>query len=97
MELTREQRLEIYKLAKEMYVSGINNNNMSGICIELRRAVYSIHGVNIVAEHIDNIFPELKSVQLDRTTDGLFWWPLEDIDSRLKAFDLMIELASNDK
>ena len=98
MELTREQRLEIYKLAKENFIR--MGTQQCGICVELSIASLKTYKIPIFSYEPIEMFPEFNAIKPEGNRygiGGLFWWPIEDTDSRIKAFDRMIELASNDK
>ena len=93
------KKIDVLILAKELYKELLPDTK--GMCYCLRRIVYDQAEISCHFDHIDYSmllynFPEFNPKYLKSTAFIYsFWWDIEDIESRLKAFDTLIELYKN--
>lgn len=94
-----ELALEILKEARDLFLNN-SDKYYFGMCFYIGKAcdrASVIHNVNI--PYIEYLIPEFNRDFLDGGV-GLYWWPLEDRKSRLRAFNKLIaiyEEAVNNK
>jgi hypothetical protein len=92
-DLTKEDRLEVYRKARETYKKGIANGELPGMCwcMEIAAANLGICTRIGVLDYVYNYdlrgkyWPEFDA--LNTKNQGGYWWPKWDTESRLKAFD----------
>lgn len=46
--------------------------------------------------YIKNIIPEFNREFLNSDSTNIYWWPVDDIESRIKAFDKLITIYEKD-
>jgi hypothetical protein len=92
-DLTKEDRLEVYRKAREIYKQEIANGELPGMCWHIWTAS-QILWINIYMGPINSVYnshlqkqywPEFAALK-PKNSDS-FWWPRQDTESRLKAFD----------
>ncbi len=80
-ELTKADRHEIYKRAKELYLGGPG----VGMC-------YLISYTSLIPQHlVTSVFPELILLKPENKSEDEYWWPPDNREVRLKKFDKIIE------
>ena len=91
MELTKEQRNEVYTLAYENYLIEITNSRYCGICTVLYGVMLKFDYCPILNDYtlIPNYLPELNLFKNDKT----FWWDRRETEPRINAFKEMINLT----
>ena len=93
------KKIDVLIIAKALYKELLPDTR--GMCYCLRRAVYDQVEVSCHLDYVDYSmllynFPEFNPKYLKSTASVYeFWWDIEDIESRLKAFDTLIELYKN--
>ncbi len=80
---TQAERHEIYKKAKEFFQ---RNLIRSGMCDHV--AIVCKFRGGLIPDL--NMFPELLVLKPEKPR-GVYWWNLDDRETRLKNFDLIIE------
>lgn len=85
----RESILNDIKKAKDIYVSG----KAIGMCQSFDWVDENRYGTY---EDIKKRIPEFKpeTFNIDPMLWSVFWWPIHDRESRIKAFDKLIEIYS---
>ena len=85
----RHSILKDIKKAKDIYVSGATNSMCHSFC----RVVNITYGdYDKIRKRIPEFKPETFGVDPKLLRD--FWWVKKDRDSRIKAFDKLIEIYS---
>ena len=85
------KKIDVLIIAKALYKELLPDTR--GMCYCLRRAVYDQY---VDYSMLPYNFPEFNPKYLKSTASIYeFWWDIEDIESRLKAFDTLIELYKN--
>lgn len=87
MKPTVEQRVKIYKKAKQIILK-----RDIGICTALVQAGAGI--VNFENNDLYTLFPEFEKIAGHRSTYG-YWWPVQLKSPRIEALDDMIDLAED--
>ena len=85
--------LTILREAKDLFLEDYGKYH-SCMCVCIRKACDKVsdkYQINI--PNIKYLIPEFNRDFLKGNV-GLFWWPLEDRESRLEAFDKLIKLYS---
>ena len=84
--------LAILREAKELFLEESERSGYFGMCFYIGKACDRAgrkYQINI--PYIKYLIPEFDRDFLNGNV-GLYWWPLEDRDSRLEAFDKLIAL-----
>jgi hypothetical protein len=101
-DLTNQDRLGVYRLAREIYKREIilNPNGLPGMCWCIIKAVINL-GINPIVHfgkgdciYMSDLrkkyWPEFNA--LNTKNQGGYWWPRGDTESRLKAFDKLCKI-----
>ena len=96
--LSREQRAAVLKYARRLCEEGVGH----GMCQSIRFGMDYEFGVESFEMPVENCIMEFNyTVAKDMfgaTGDPLdYWWPKNDISSRLKYFDWLIELNGREE
>jgi len=91
--LSKEEALKIIREAKDSYIEETNARCYAGMCYHLNQSLikngYELVYYFEIKEYIPNFNPAFFDINL---FDGdLYWWHLEDTESRIKAFDKLIK------
>ena len=90
MELTKEQRNEIYSEAYDTYLDYIKYNNIKvGMCFCLNQSAYKL-GHYSIDLYFD--LPEFISLKGDKSMSE-HWWDRRETEPRINAFKEMINLT----
>ena len=86
--------LKVLKLAKEMY---INRNLEFGMCFCIHTSLCKIVHKPLISdyEYLSKYIPEFNPEFLNGNSKCVYWWPLTDTKSRIKAFDKLISIYEN--
>jgi hypothetical protein len=86
--------LEVLKLAKEMY---LNRNLEFGMCFCIHTNLCRIVHKPLINdyEYLSKYIPEFNPEFLNGDPKCVYWWPLNDVKSRIKAFDKLISIYEN--
>ena len=93
------KKIDLLIKAKALYKELLPDT--MGMCYCLRRIVYDQVEVSCHLDYVDHSmllynFPEFNPEYFKSTASIYeFWWDIEDIESRLKAFDTLIKLYKN--
>lgn len=92
---TKAQRHEIYIKARALYKRRVKRLNYGGLCKTILDAMPSEPIGEFRGACLGLDFPELMKYA---PAEGIpqYWWPLFDKESRLKAFDEMVEETKED-
>jgi hypothetical protein len=104
-DLIKQDRLEIYRKAREIYKEEINfwpANDLPGMCWCIVKAASNlglIYDPPKTLELINSVYsPRLREKYwpefdaLNTKNQGGYWWPRGDTESRLKAFDELCKI-----
>lgn len=97
MKLTNEEVLCVLYTAKSKFITDRNSDNYAyGMCFYLQISISFIFNIYLYYTEIKNIIPEFtpETFGLNVEYHGL-WWKIKDNDSRIKAFDKLIEIYKN--
>lgn len=88
--------LEVLKLAKEIYS---NRNLEVGMCYCIHTSLCRVLNKSFINdyEYLSKYIPEFNPEFLDGDSRYVYWWPLCDTESRIKAFNKLIALYENSK
>lgn len=98
MKLTNEDILYVLYTAKAQFIADRNTPNYGiGMCFYIQQSLKSIFNIYVYYSKIKSIIPEFvpKTFELNLENDLLWWWNAEDVDSRINAFDKLIEIYKN--
>ena len=97
MKLTNEDILCVLYTAKSKFITDRNTHNYAfGMCFYIQNCINFIFDTYIYYSEIKHIIPEFvpKTFNINVEYNHL-WWDADDIDSRIKAFDKLIEIYKN--
>lgn len=89
-ELTIEQRHEIYKEAKEIFMEGW----LHGMCYPIRLALKTTNTMSIYNCDMDDLLhllPEFEKIKPSEFNCGVFWWDIKNRQIRLDNFNKLIK------
>lgn len=86
----RKQTLEIIKNAKQAYLDGKEHC----MCFCFMRVEHSFLCPDMIAERIPEFKPSTFGIPDETQTYSGVWWCIPDRESRIKAFDKLIEIYS---
>lgn len=84
----RKHTLEIIKKAKQVYLDGKENC----MCFSFERVESSFLFYENIVKRIPEFTP--STFGFHETNPNSVWWPITDRESRIKAFDKLIEIYS---
>ena len=92
--MNNDQILAILIAAKQRYLSMTFQGcavGFPGMCFCIKQEAKEICPL-ISYSYIPSLIPEFNSKFLDGSQNPGYWWPIADINSRIKAFDKLIIL-----
>lgn len=93
--INRRKNKEIYLFilaAKYYYISEYNNGIQIGLCLSFQRTYENYHiKLKLKYKRITQIIPEFNKEFFNITHGYPFWWELNDYDSRILAFNKLLE------
>lgn len=91
--LSNKKIVDILLKAKRILING---DIFYGLCFCISNAYYSEYGYYLCYENINEIIPKFNPNFLNTTrkSDG-YWWAYNDINSRIKALNKLIEYYRN--
>ena len=97
MKLNNKDILCVLYTAKAKFIADRNiDSYMLGMCFYIQNCINFIFNTYICYTEIKNIIPEFAPETFGSTVNhNNFWWNVDDIDSRIKAFDKLIEIYKN--
>lgn len=91
--LTNKDKLSILEDAREEF---IRDEDIKGMCRALYRVIQRKHSIRMWEVSPASIFPEFNQATLSgNDLTGGFWWREDDRESRVKAFDKLIDIYRN--
>jgi len=96
-ELTKEEALKVLRLAKRKFIedwhNGFGDIYNVGMCGYIYTAILYFHikGEWILYEMISDFIPNFNPIFLGGEEGKAYWWPREDLESRIKAFNKLIK------
>ena len=85
--------LEVLKLAKKIYA---NRSVEIGMCYCIHTSLCRILNTFINDyESLSKYIPEFNPKFLNGDSRYVYWWPLDDTKSRIRAFDKLISIYEN--
>ena len=97
MKLTNEDILCVLYTAKSKFITDRNTHNYApNMCFYIQDAINIIFKTYIYYSKIKDIIPEFipETFGVNIEYDS-YWWNVEDVDSRINAFDKLIEIYKN--
>lgn len=88
VEVTKEMRHNIYVEAKKYYIKLYDPDIFIGMC---KAITITSNKLNIYIPALS--LPEFLSIKPDGAFSYHYWWPIEDIETRIKMFDKLIEMT----
>lgn len=102
MKLTNEDILSVLYTAKSKFITDRNTHNYApNMCFYIQTYINIIFKTYIYYSKIKDIIPEFipktfgLNIEHNYWWDDTFWWNVNDIDSRINAFDKLIEIYKN--
>ena len=97
MKLNNKDILCVLYTAKSKFITDRNTyNHAFGMCFYIQDCISYIFKIYVYYSKIKNIIPEFVPETFGlNVEDNHFWWNIDDIDSRIKAFDILIEIYKN--
>lgn len=97
MELNNKDILCVLYTAKAKFIADRNTLNYAfGICYYIQNCIHYVFNIYICYAEIKDIIPEFIPETFGLNVDhNNHWWNIDDIDSRIKAFDKLIEIYKN--
>lgn len=86
----RKQTLEIIKQAKQVYLDG----KECCMCFSFMRVEDSFLCYKDIVKRIPEFTPDFFGANKIYLIAICYWWPIEDRQSRIKAFNKLIEIYS---
>lgn len=86
----RKETLEIIKQAKQAYLDGRERC----MCFSFMRVEHSFLCPDMIAQRIPEFKPSTFGIPDETQTYSGVWWDISDRESRIKAFDKLIEIYS---
>lgn len=108
-QLSNEEKLKIYTLAKELYLKEVEFNthklfSMRGMCYHIKNALiklgYGDFSKTIYEErkvYQPKCFSEFFKLKPKITHDMYYWWDVENTQIRIEKFDFLIKLVTETK
>lgn len=87
--------IDILLYARHFYVLCIKENNpeaLPGMCYCIHVAILHYTNAQISYSDIKYYIPKFNADFLNGNLESAYWWPIEDIESRIKAFDKLIKV-----
>lgn len=80
------------KRAKEYYIKEANWEGMCYALVSTAPKQFSVRRYNEIRSFIPQYYPDYFDIQIieDEFDEEGYWWPIEDRESRIKAFDKLI-------
>lgn len=97
MKLNNKDILYVLYTAKAKFIVDRNTYNYAfGMCFYIQTCINFIFDTYVYYSEIKNIIPEFIPETFGLNVEyNHLWWNSEDIDSRIKAFDKLIEIYKN--
>lgn len=97
MKLNNEDILCVLYTAKSKFITDRNTHNYAfGMCFYIQNCINFIFNIYIYYSEIKHIIPEFIPETFGLNVEyNHLWWNSEDIDSRINAFDKLIEIYKN--
>lgn len=84
--------VEVLQKAKDIFLHRIQVYMYTGMCVCIKSAIYE-DAFCVTKELFNKNIPEFNPKFLEAITpDKPFWWPPDQHEPRIKAFDKLIEL-----
>ncbi len=91
--LSNKEIVKILERAKTLYIHDFILTYKHGICHYIISAYCQLHGKHIIACQIPIIIPKFK-FKFCKGNNSIYWWELDDTESRINAFNKLIEYYS---
>ena len=97
MKLTNEDILCVLYTAKAQFIADRNTPNYGiSMCFYIQQSLKSIFNIYVYYSKIKDIIPEFIPETFGVNIEyDFYWWNVEDVDSRINAFDKLIEIYKN--
>jgi len=95
-QLTNEQKIEVYKLARERCLKRPTTYCM---CPDINATCYDLFGIDTFSEttmtkpsyyRLFRMFPEFRALKPGHRRLRQAWWPSDNMDIRLEMYDKLI-------
>lgn len=92
--LSNKEIVTLLKVAKANYIYDIKNTSArEGLCYYIVRAAHQIYDRRILCYEIPILIPNFNLI-FCKGNKGVYWWPKCDTESRINAFNKLIEYYS---
>lgn len=89
--LSNKQIVTLLRVAKVNYIYDIKNTSTrEGLCYYIIRAFHQIYDEYITCVDIPTLIPNFNTI-FCKGNNTVYWWPICDTESRIKAFDKLIK------
>ena len=97
MKVNNKDILHVLYTAKSKFITDRNTNNYAfGMCFYLQYAIGIVFNKYLYYNDIKDLIPEFVPETFGLNVEyNKFWWDIDDIDSRINAFDKLIEIYKN--
>lgn len=97
MKLNNKDILCVLYTAKAKFIADRNTyNHAFGMCFYITNCINFIFNIYITYSEIKNIIPEFIPETFGLNIEyNCLWWNIDDINSRINAFDKLIEIYKN--
>lgn len=89
--LSNKEIVTLLRVAKTNYIYDIENNlPQEGLCYYIIQASYQIYNRFITCYDIPILIPNFNPI-FCKGDNATYWWPIYDTESRINAFNKLIE------
>ena len=90
--LSNKEIVKILERAKNLYINFCHTSK-NGMCHYIMIAYYELYGKHIMVYQTSMIIPKFKPI-FCKGDKAMYWWDLNDTESRINAFNKLIEYYS---
>ena len=86
--------IDVLLYAKHLYILCMKEKDLEslpGMCYCIYKAIFRYTGVRISYSDLTYYIPEFNAKFLNGDPLQVYWWPIVDTESRIKAFDKLIK------
>lgn len=87
--------IDVLLYAKHFYILCTKEKNLEplpGICYCIYKALQYYTNAQVAYSDLIYYIPEFNVKFLEGNPESAYWWPIEDTESRIKAFDKLIKI-----
>ena len=92
--LRNKEIVTLLRVAKANYIYDIENTSTrEGLCYYINRAFHQIYDKHIICCEIPILIPNFNPI-FCKGDNTVYWWPIYNTESRINAFNKLIEYYS---